>query len=54
MEVLNTITAESEEEVYFKRMAYMREQVLEAFPEMSQNKSFVEVHLDEHYDKLFG
>ena len=52
--VLSEITAETEEEAYFKRMTYMREQVLEAFPEMSQNKSFVEVHLDEHYDKLFG
>lgn len=53
-DVLSEITAETEEEAYFKRMTYMREQVLEAFPEMSQNKSFVEVHLDEHYDKLFG
>ena len=53
-EALSEITAETEEEAYFKRMAYMRELVVKAFPEMEQNQSFVEMHLDEHYDKLFG
>lgn len=53
-EALSEITAETEEESYFKRMAYMREQVAKAFPEMEQTSSFIEVHLDEHYDKLFG
>lgn len=53
-EALSEIIAETEEEAYFKRMAYMREQVAKAFPEMEQTSSFVEMHLDEHYDKLFG
>ena len=53
-ELLAEISAETEEEAYFKRMAYMREQVAQAFPEMEQASAFVEMHLDEHYDKLFG
>ncbi len=53
-EVLSEITAETEEEAYFKRMTYMREQVAEAFPAESENAVFVEALLDEHYDRLFG
>lgn len=53
-EVMSQIIAGSEEEAYFKRMTYMREQVAKDFPEVSENGSFVESLLDEHYDKLFG
>ena len=53
-EKLSEITADTEEEAYFKRMTYMREQIMEAFPAESENAVFVEALLDEHYDKLFG
>ena len=53
-EVLSEIGADTEEEAYFKRMAYMREQVNADFAEISENGSFVESLLDEHYDKIFG
>ena len=38
-DVLSEITAETEEEAYFKRMTYMREQVLEALAEMGKAES---------------
>lgn len=53
-DVLEQITADSEEEAYFKRMNYMREQVAETFPELAENEAFVEALLDEHYDTFFG
>lgn len=51
---LTRIVAETEEEAYFKRMAYMRKKVVEAFPELANRGSFVESLLDEHYDNIFG
>ena len=53
-EVISEIVADTEEEAYFKRMAYMRDKVAADFPETAQNGSFVESLLDEHYDKIFG
>ena len=53
-EVVSQVVAGTEEEAYFKRMAYMRDQVVKDFPDVSGNGSFVEALLDEHYDKLFG
>lgn len=53
-EVLSEITADSEEEAYFKRMTYMRDKVAADYAEAAQNGSFVESLLDEHYDKIFG
>lgn len=54
LEVLSKIKAETEEEAYFKRMAFMRKKVVEAFPELANRGSFVEALLDEHYDHIFG
>lgn len=53
-EVLSEIEADTEEEAYFKRMNYMRSQVLDKYAEYELDVSFVESLLDEHYDKLFG
>ena len=53
-EILNEISAETEEEAYFKRMTYMRQQVAESFPTETENRAFIEALLDEHYDKIFG
>ena len=52
--LLTQIMAETEEEAYFKRMAYMRKKVVEAFPELANRGSFVESLLDKHYDDIFG
>lgn len=52
--LLSQITAETEEEAYFKRMAYMRKKVVDAFPELANQGAFVESLLDEHYDNIFG
>lgn len=52
--VLSELSAETEEETYFKRMNAMREKVQEAFPDIAQNEAFVEMLLDAHYDMLFG
>ncbi len=51
-EALEKIEADTEEEAYFNRMKFMREKVLQVFPE--ENEIFVESLLDAHYDKLFG
>jgi len=53
-EVLSEITADSEEEAYFKRMQYMREEVSLKYAEQNLDASFVESLLDAHYDKIFG
>ncbi len=52
LDVLSQLEAESQEEAYFKRMQFMREEALAAFPE--ENTTFIESLLDAHYDKIFG
>lgn len=53
-DTLSAVMAETEEEAYFKRMELMRAQVVEAFPELAKQGSFVEALLDSHYDSIFG
>ncbi len=53
-EALEAITADTEEEAYFKRMTYMRDQVAGRFPDTAEKGSFVEALLDAHYDRIFG
>lgn len=53
-EVLKQIWAETDEEAYFKRMAYMRKKVVEAFPDLENRGSFIEAILEDHYDTIFG
>lgn len=52
--VLSDICAETEEEAYFKRMSFMREQVMQAFPDSAFDDTFMEALLDEYYDSVFG
>lgn len=52
--VLSEIEADTEEEAYFKRMNFMRSQVMDKYAQAELDMSFVESLLDEHYDKLFG
>lgn len=54
VDVLGTICAETEEEAYFKRMAYMRQVVAKDWADANYNQTFMESLLDAHYDKLFG
>lgn len=53
-EVLSEIGAKTEEEAYFKRMSFMREQVMQAFPDSAFDDTFMEALLDEYYDSVFG
>lgn len=53
-ELLSDIGAETEEEAYFKRMSFMREKVMQAFPESAFDDTFMEALLDEYYDSVFG
>lgn len=52
-EVLAGINAQTQEEAYFKRMAFMREQVMQAFPNSAFDDTFMEALLDEYYDAVF-
>lgn len=54
LENLSEISADTEEEAYFKRMQYMRDKVAEKIGEYQVDASFVESLLDAHYDKIFG
>ena len=53
-ELLSRIQAETEEEAYFRRMTYMRKNVVEQFPDLANRGSFVESLLDKYYDEIFG
>ena len=54
LEKLSEIGADTEEEAYFKRMQYMRDEIAEKISEYQVDASFVESLLDAHYDKIFG